>query len=178
MISDDEIIRAFGERLKEARIKRKMTQEELGIAIGADKSLISNYEKGHRRCSITTAFRLADALDVSFSFLMDKQACDFKHGQTEKDELTGIIYAIGRAIVDWGFCAYSDENFADFSTMHSIGLLEDSFGQVLSEFENLKFVLNNSDKDLNDAIYSAADACSQKLLQSGSFIKNIRHQEK
>ena len=53
MISDEAIIRAFGERLRIARLKKGMTQEELGESIGIDKSRISDYAIGDaasRRC--------------------------------------------------------------------------------------------------------------------------------
>lgn len=35
MISDDEIIRDFGQKLKRERIKKKMTQTQLGEIVGA-----------------------------------------------------------------------------------------------------------------------------------------------
>ena len=40
MISDEEIISGFGKRLRAARMIRKMTQEEIGLAIGADKQVV------------------------------------------------------------------------------------------------------------------------------------------
>ena len=61
----------MGERIKELRIKKGLTQEELGKYIGVQKSAIRKYEKGDvknlKRNSIEI---LANLFDVSPSYLM------------------------------------------------------------------------------------------------------------
>ncbi|MDD3049757.1 MAG: helix-turn-helix transcriptional regulator [Candidatus Cloacimonetes bacterium] len=61
----------MGERIKQLRIEKGMTQEELGQVIGVQKSAIRKYEKGEveniKRSSIK---KLADLFDVSPTFIM------------------------------------------------------------------------------------------------------------
>ena len=59
----------FATRLKEARITRKLSQEELGKAIGMSKPAISDIERGRRTTTIEKLVELADALDVSIDWL-------------------------------------------------------------------------------------------------------------
>ncbi len=169
MISDEEIISGFGKRLRAARMIRKMTQEEIGLAIGADKSRISDYEKGRRRCSITTAYRLARALNVSCSFLMDDKSFSRNHGDTEEEQLTLILDCIGHAIVDWNFTAYRDDNFADYSTMFCVGVMDNSFGEALRQFNDLKNSGPISKKDERMAvnISDISSRCAKDLIQHG-----------
>lgn len=61
----------MGERIKELRTKKGVTQEELGKVIGVTKATIMKYEKGMvenlKRSSIE---KLANYLDVTPSYLM------------------------------------------------------------------------------------------------------------
>lgn len=62
----------FSKRLKQARHFRKLTQEQLGIAIGLDESVantrISRYEHGIHAIEPNTAERLAHALDMPLTY--------------------------------------------------------------------------------------------------------------
>jgi transcriptional regulator with XRE-family HTH domain len=55
----------IGQRIKEARIKKKLTQEELGKIIGVQKSAIAKYESG-RVVNIkrSTLKKLSDILEI------------------------------------------------------------------------------------------------------------------
>lgn len=53
-----------GEKIKNARQIKGMSQEALARAIGSTKSTISKYELGHREPSLDTIQRIADALRV------------------------------------------------------------------------------------------------------------------
>ena len=59
----------FATRLKEARIARKLSQEELGKAIGMSKPAISDIERGRRTTTIEKLVELADVLEVSLDYL-------------------------------------------------------------------------------------------------------------
>ncbi len=172
MISDDEIIRDFGQKLKRERIKKKMTQTQLGEIVGADKSRISDYENGRRRCSITTAYRLADALNIPTSALLNQNVNSGENSATPEKRLTALLCSVGHAVIDWGFYAYSDSFFADYSTVHSIGLSEDAFGEALHKFDGLKNGAINSCDYINDAILKIAEECSGKLMESQTFLCN------
>ncbi len=58
----------IGEVIKEARKKKKLTQEELGEKIGVQKAQISKLENGSSNVTIGTLKRVFMALDTRISF--------------------------------------------------------------------------------------------------------------
>lgn len=64
--------RQFGQALRVERVARKLTQQD--IAFGANLSLtyIGEIERGHRMVSLDTLMRLAEALRISPSELLEK----------------------------------------------------------------------------------------------------------
>jgi transcriptional regulator with XRE-family HTH domain len=61
----------FGEKLKQARLRAKMTQEELGRAADVTKRTIINYETGSRYPRDRGVYaRLASALGVDVNYLL------------------------------------------------------------------------------------------------------------
>lgn len=72
MIEQEEIqLRAFGERLKQVRRKKKITQEQLADLSGLDLSHIARIETAKRNPKLTTLIVLAKALQTPLSELMD-----------------------------------------------------------------------------------------------------------
>lgn len=59
----------IGNRIKEARDKKGLTQAELGILIGVTGSAITNYENGTSHPKEPILYKLIDALDVDANFL-------------------------------------------------------------------------------------------------------------
>jgi transcriptional regulator with XRE-family HTH domain len=55
---------AFGERLRELRAARELSQEALAFEAGLDRTYVSSVERGKRNVSLITIHRLAAALDV------------------------------------------------------------------------------------------------------------------
>jgi transcriptional regulator with XRE-family HTH domain len=53
----------FGRRLREVRLKRGVTQQQLSEIAGMSEAYISNLEHGLKVPSLTTVLRLAVALD-------------------------------------------------------------------------------------------------------------------
>lgn len=60
----------FGSRVQAIRKQRNITQQELGVAIGVDKRVISKYEKDQTIPSVLVAKEIAKALDTSLDFLI------------------------------------------------------------------------------------------------------------
>lgn len=60
---------AFNDRLKEARISKNLTQEELANKIGVAKSTMNGYEKGVSEPSINTISKIIDILEIDANFL-------------------------------------------------------------------------------------------------------------
>ena len=63
----------IGERLKESRMKKGITQEELGKLIGVTKVSICGYELGTRTPTIDNFILLADVLDVDPNYLVGRE---------------------------------------------------------------------------------------------------------
>ena len=60
-----------GEKIKMLRVKKGMSQEELGKKVGVQKAAINKYEKGIVvNLKMSTISKLADALDVTPVYLM------------------------------------------------------------------------------------------------------------
>ena len=56
----------LGEAIREARLSRNMTQEQLGEKVGVQKSQISRLEKG-RNVSLSSMVRLFKAMNIPLS---------------------------------------------------------------------------------------------------------------
>jgi transcriptional regulator with XRE-family HTH domain len=79
----------FSKRLKQARLRSGLTQEQLGIHAGIDEfsasARMNQYEKGKHAPGIQTSQRLARALRIPTSFLYE-----------EDDLLASLIAIAGR----------------------------------------------------------------------------------
>ena len=60
----------FNDNLKEARLKRNLSQKEVADQIGVAKSTYSLYESGNREPSVQTIKKIADVLNVSADELL------------------------------------------------------------------------------------------------------------
>jgi transcriptional regulator with XRE-family HTH domain len=73
----------FGERLKDLRTERKMSQTELADLVGLRYAHVSRYENGGSRPSADMLMKLSKALNVSTDYLLfgkieDAAKADFK----------------------------------------------------------------------------------------------------
>ncbi|AOK02443.1 helix-turn-helix transcriptional regulator [Burkholderia vietnamiensis] len=66
----------FPKRLKQARLRSRLTQEQLGIAAGIDEfsasARVNQYERGKHTPKLQMGQRLASALQVPTSFLYEE----------------------------------------------------------------------------------------------------------
>lgn len=60
----------FGERLKELRIERNMSQMDLALATGISQSAIAKWELGKTEPTATALILLAKFFDESVDFLL------------------------------------------------------------------------------------------------------------
>ena len=65
-------------RLKELRLKKGVTQNEVAIAVGCAKSTYPKYEREEREPDITTICRLADYFSVTVDYLIEHKYNDNK----------------------------------------------------------------------------------------------------
>jgi len=59
-----EILKKFGETVKNLRKLRNISQEELAFRAQLDRSYIGGIERGERNLSLLNIIRIADALEV------------------------------------------------------------------------------------------------------------------
>ena len=57
--------RRFGDRVRELRKKKGLSQEDLALACDLDRSYIGGVERGERNISLLNIQKIADALRVS-----------------------------------------------------------------------------------------------------------------
>lgn len=65
-----DIITTVGRRLRQARLERKLTQEQLGKMIGYSEETIANYERGRRHISLDDLNKIAQVLDKPLAFFI------------------------------------------------------------------------------------------------------------
>lgn len=66
----EQISTIFGQVLREQRISRDLSQEELALAADVDRTFVSQMERGIRQPTITTLMKLASALGIQPSTLV------------------------------------------------------------------------------------------------------------
>jgi len=66
------ITKALGERIKDLRNRKGISQEKFALGIGMDRTYFASVEAGRRNISICNIKKIADGLGVSLSELFDK----------------------------------------------------------------------------------------------------------
>lgn len=75
---DSPIMSEFGERLKQARIKAGMNQQELARALEVTQAAISQFEQGKRKATPATITRMAEILGVDRQTLAGSDEGEFE----------------------------------------------------------------------------------------------------
>ena len=69
----------FSERLKELRLSKGLTMEQLGKEIETTRGTIGNFENGNKKPSLDMLIKIANYFDVSIDYLV---------GRTDDPELS------------------------------------------------------------------------------------------
>ena len=69
MISQEQLLKEFGQRVAEIRRKKGLTQEELANAVDVHRTYVGFIEQGVRNPTIGNIYKLTNALDVSLKEL-------------------------------------------------------------------------------------------------------------
>ena len=70
-ISDSRVLyRMVGKRVRQLRLQKKLTQEQLAERAGISTSFLGHIERGTRKASLDTVIKLCNALQVSPSLLL------------------------------------------------------------------------------------------------------------
>lgn len=62
-------LETFGERVRDFRRRRGLTQSELADKIGLDRKTVNRMEAGHYSTSLRNVYRIADALETDVASL-------------------------------------------------------------------------------------------------------------
>ena len=98
-------------RLKEERIKHKMTQEQVAQFLGLSRGAYANIENEKRQCDIEVYIRLADLYNISIDYLLGRSNIRTYLGDKKKqliatkldtmsDEQYALVLAYITGIVD------------------------------------------------------------------------------
>jgi len=60
----------IGERIKQARLEKGLTQEKLGNLIGVSKVSVCGYETGNRTPTMAMFLKLSESLNVSVDYML------------------------------------------------------------------------------------------------------------
>jgi transcriptional regulator with XRE-family HTH domain len=64
-LSRADILRRFGENLREARQRTGLSQEKLAAKAGIDRTYVGGAERGERNVALVNIVRLAEALEIA-----------------------------------------------------------------------------------------------------------------
>lgn len=65
MGNQGDVLKRFGQRVRELRLKAGLSQEAFADKCGLDRTYVGGIERGERNLSLKNIYRIADALDVS-----------------------------------------------------------------------------------------------------------------
>ena len=68
----DPVLVALGEAIRRVRLSKDISQERLALLAEVDRSYVGRVERGDNTVALLTLFRLAGALDISISKLMQE----------------------------------------------------------------------------------------------------------
>ena len=85
-------MRDIGANIRRARVRRKLTQDDLAQKVHTTRQTISNYETGRSRPDVETLQRLADALGIELTELLDREPSpDTRRAALRRLCITGAV---------------------------------------------------------------------------------------
>jgi transcriptional regulator with XRE-family HTH domain len=151
----------IGERLKEVREARKMTQEELSQRISITRSSISAFEKGFKYPSIQTVEQLSKELNIPMAYLQNQRPVrssrvgplsyrkKFRASQAIQNQMSRLeewledIYSVHNTYIDFPEINFLPADLIDYENLIDddiekiAGNLRTQWGMGLGPIENL-----------------------------------------
>ena len=150
----------FGERLKEARFKKKMTQAQLAESCQTKQSAVSSFEKGKAIPNLEVAAEIAKLLDVSIDWL-----CGFDEKKQEISPYQWVKFMdslISKSPVIYGTTAIS----INTNTQKAGNISLVFSGKEMQVF----FSAYNGIQSLREIDQDLYDAALYKLCEKNAFL--------
>lgn len=102
----DELDRLIGRRIRIARQFRKLSQTDLGEAVGVTFQQVQKYESGANRVSASRLFRVAKALEVDIKYFFNEDANELgdlssNRNSIEENDVRSIIESLDIEEIDF-----------------------------------------------------------------------------
>lgn len=75
-----DVVELLGLNVRRHRKRKGMTQEQLALECGMERSYVSDLERGRRNPSVRALGRLAEALDIEPMLLLDRSMSNHDKG--------------------------------------------------------------------------------------------------
>ena len=66
-----QVVVEFGKKINALRIERKMSQMDLGAALGIDRENVRKYEKGLQEPRLSIIVKFAEVFEITYNELLD-----------------------------------------------------------------------------------------------------------
>ena len=133
---------AFYERLKEARVNARLTQEQLAEKIGVAKTTLSGYENGNREPSVATVAKMMQELQVDANYLYQDEMGNLTQSEMWQMEKYRSLDRHGRELVqlvlDKEFERVKNNSFTKNKTKGFESLSEEDLEIIENGFRDTK----------------------------------------
>ena len=109
-------MRDIGNNIKTARIRKKLTQDELAEKLYVTRQTVSNYENGKSRPDVEFLISISDILGVELEELL--YGCEKENAQRKKFVMFTVVSVI--AAVVWGVTLISISKFIELASSRYI----------------------------------------------------------
>jgi transcriptional regulator with XRE-family HTH domain len=90
----------FAEILRELRVTKKLTQQDVSEVLETDRSCIANYERGKRMPPLESLIKIARFFDVSIDYLVLGQNFKLPKKQEVDEEMARELMAENTALME------------------------------------------------------------------------------
>lgn len=70
-MNDNDLLKKMGNRFKELRLEKGLSQEKFALKIGMDRTYYASIESGKRNVSIINIYKIAQGLNIPLSDLFN-----------------------------------------------------------------------------------------------------------
>lgn len=153
---------SIGSRIKELRVKKGLTQEELAQQIGVTKGAVANYENEVSSPKIELMYKLFDALDCDANYLHQDDMKSNVYKETATPEEFDQIIKKYRALDAHG------KEMVDFT-------LEKEWERSIAERKSEKVIILKEDNDY--LVPDAANSLPNASAEDKQFDEDIMNDE-